>query len=223
MPDVHLIDEGIGNGDGTRESQKPDWSELFSAPDLSQFVKRPKTDVAREYERKAAAMLKAGLVTSVNAQQFPDAAAFLYHGPGVAAAVGTLAEADERARRAIDLIATPANPYSMFVMAALPLVAQLIRNHEPEIKQTRETRRAQRKARKSGELPPPEGQARIKLPFGWSVPIRFRFKFNAGKLLAGFRTQTQPPEKLAYMVFADEKVVNELRKQGIILHPEKGE
>lgn len=218
MPKVHLMDEGTENGQAHTE-ESTDWSQLFSAPDLSQFVRKPKTEVSREYERKTQALLKAGLVTAVNAQQFPDAAAFLYHGPGIAAAAGTLAEADERARRAIDLITSPANPYAMFLMSALPLFAQLMRNHETEIKQTRETRRAQRKARKAGDLPPPDAQARIKLPFGRSIPVRFRFKFSASKLLSGFRTQTQPPEKLAYMVFADEKVVNELRKQGIVLHP----
>lgn len=221
MPNVHLMDESTENGHPQQENPI-DYSQLFNAPDLSQFIRKPKTDISREYERKTQALLKAGLVTAVNAQQFPDAAAFLYHGPGIAAAAGTLADADERARKAIDMITTPANPYAMFAMAVMPMFAQLMRNHESEIKQTRETRRAQRKARKAGTAPAAEPAAKIKLPFGRSISVRFKFKLNASKLLASFRTQTQPPEKLAYMVFADEKVVNELRKQGIVLHPNEG-
>ena len=222
-----LGDEGVnGNGqtpsDDDTETPDINLTALFEAPDLAQFIKLPKTRVARKYEQKIQAVLKAGLTASLNSDHVPDAAAFLYHGPGIAAAGGTLADQDERTRKVIDLITTPGNPAAMFLLAGTPFIAQLIRNHETELEQARDTARQRRKdarqRRRTGEPKPSKSTPRVSVTIPFirkTVSVGFRVRFPVKRILSGFRSQTQPPDKLAYHVFSDPKVVAELQKQGI--------
>lgn len=211
---VNILNEETGTGTGPENPAQFD--SLFNAPDLATFVKLPATATSREYEQRLKALLKAGVIGSLNAGNLADAAALLWHGPGFAAAGGQLAEADERAKKAIDLLTTPSNPYGMFLITVIPLVAQLARNHENQIKQApenfrnRKERRAQAKAQRATQP-----AVNVKLPFGKAIKLRFAMKFPVGKMFAGFKGQTQDPNAIAFRVFSDPKVVTALQKQGV--------
>lgn len=216
MPNVHIVDEETGTPQNGQR-QNPDLTELFKAPDLAAFIKKPRTAVAKEYEDRTKAVLKAGLIGAINAGQLADAATLIEHGPGFASAAGYLADADERTRKVIDFISAPANPYAMFLMTALPLVSQLTRNHErelaaaPEVFRTRKQRREARKAERAAQP-----KAQIHLPFGKTLTIGLKARFPVGKMFAAFRTQTTSPEDITVKVFSDPAVVRELRKQGVV-------
>lgn len=224
MPKVTIIDEDNPSSDeysdpppdSNGQPEGDDFTTLFAAPDLSAFLKVTKTGVAREYERKTSALLKAGLIGAINAGNFPDAAALIKHGPGFASATGFLADADDRAKAVVDFFTTPANPYALFLITALPMVSQLFRNHERDIEAgreqfaTRKQRRAQRRAERDSQP-----KMTLHLPFGKTLTLGIRARFPVGRIFAGFRTQTADPKDLAIQVFSDPKVVEYLRKQGV--------
>ena len=223
MPKVNIIDEDNPDSDeippapdSNGQPEGDDFSYLFAAPDLSAFLKTTKTGVAREYERKTSALLKAGLIGAINAGQFPDAAALIKHGPGFASATGFLADADDRAKAVIDFLTTPANPYALFLITALPMVSQLFRNHERELAQSREqfVTRKERKAQRKAERET-QPKMTLHLPFGKTLTLGIRARFPVGRIFAGFRAQTTDPRDLAVTVFSDPKVVEYLRKQGV--------
>ncbi len=221
---VEILDEDTGNGFHTQEeTQEPDWSSIFGAPDFTALIKKRKTAVAREYEKRTNSLLKALLVGTLNTGNFPDAAAVLKLGPPLSAATGELAESSETARHMIDLITEPANPWVMFALTGIPLVAQLFRNHEPAIKQapaTLKERRAQRKAQ-TAEQPP---RFTVKIPLiRKTIALRFRFHFKLGKVLAGFRSQTVDPNMLAQQVFTDPDVITALKKMGAVINEQPPE
>jgi hypothetical protein len=165
--------------------------------------------------------MKACMMASLQAGQMPDAAAFIKFGPSIGNATGALCDKDERAQAVIDMICTPGNPYVMFGMATIPLLAQLFRNHEPELHEAAERRKMRRKQPKAERVKvPPKSIVTIKIPFTkreWKVPIRF----NASALFGQFRNQTSPPNDLAYAVFSDPKVQQALEKQGVYLRDER--
>lgn len=218
---VDILDEETVLGDDEPQYTEngheapPDWSSIFNAPDLTTFVKPSNTAVAREYRQRMESILKAGLMGALNTGNIPDAAAILMHGPGFASATGQLADADERARRAIDLITAPASPLLLFAMTAIPLVSQIVRNHEKEVKEVPQNfreRRAMRKAAKAeGIKAEPSFTFKV---LGRTIPVRFRMKFSLGKMVGALRSQTAEPERLAYQVFSDPKLVAALQKQG---------
>lgn len=114
---------------------------IVADADIADFIKRPKTAVAREYEKKAAAILNATMRQTIgNPATVRDAAAIIAAGDGICASAGEFAEQDEHVRKFIDLIATPANPALMFIMAIVPLAAQILRNHETETPPVKATR-----------------------------------------------------------------------------------
>jgi hypothetical protein len=199
--------------------EAPDWASIFGAPDYTTLITPKRTVVSREYEVKVKSLLKAGVIGSLNNQNFTDAAALLHYGPAFAVATGQLAEADERARQAIDVITSPTNPYAIFLLTAMPLISQLLRNHEPELREVPGRFRNRKMRRKQARKNPPPDQGKprftIHLPFGKTIPIRVSANFKIGKLLLGFKAQTEEPNQLAYKVFSDPKVVTALEKQGI--------
>lgn len=234
MPNIHIINEGQPESDWfTPEpppvsddwppsgdtAGKPDLHSLFDAPDLASFVKAPKTATAKEYEQRVRALLKAGIIGAINNKDLPDAATLIYHGPSFAAAAGYLADADDRAKHTIDMLTTPGNPYALFIMATLPMISQLFRNHErqlrtaPEVFRSRKQRKAARKAENANQP-----KVEIKLPFGRSIKLGLRARFPIGRIFANMRGQTQDPDELTYRVFSDPKVVSELRKQGVPIY-----
>ena len=204
------------------EGSEHDYSTLFDAPSYSEFIKTAPNSRARSYERRVQSMMKAGLVMSLNNHQWPDAATFLKHGPGFAKAAGNLAAEDARAAALVEMLTAPDSPYIMFAMVALPFIAQLVRNHQPDIKQAGATwreRRAERKqAKLSGAKPrataPPITVHLFKREF--KIPIRLRLKLpNLKNIFKAFLAPTQFPNEIAAEVFNDESVVKALHKMGI--------
>jgi hypothetical protein len=198
-----------------------DYSSLFDAPDMASFVAEPRTAVARDYEQRAKSLLKTLMVNSLVRENYADAATYLYYGPATANAAGYLAAADDKAKRLMDMVTSPANPYVLFGLAIAPLLAQLGRNHEVELAKLPEMRRrsrAQRKAAKTArrDQPQAEAQVKIKIPFlRKEIPVRINLKRVLPNALNGFRAQTTEPQNLVNTVFSDEKLIKELRKQGI--------
>lgn len=218
------IDDSGGYGQDQSDQERPEpevnYSELFGAPDFSSWIRRPRGKVAQEYELKIRSMMKAGVISSLNNQDFPDAAAFLKYGTGISRAGGELAQADSRARGIIDTITTPANPYMLFAMACIPLVAQLVRNHQPqvtEVKKTWKQKRAEAKARREAGLPPVERKTkpRFTIKLGkLHIPV---YTPKIPNVFVMFSAQTQTPQRLAYEVFSDNRVIKALQDMGITL------
>lgn len=209
-----------------------DYSTLFDAPSYSQFIKTAPNSKAMTYERRVQSMMKAGMIASLNNHQWPDAATFLKHGPGFAKAAGNLAAEDARAAAIVEMLTAPESPYVMFAMVAIPLVAQLVRNHQPEIKKAGSTwreRRAQRKQEKAAGFKPQTATPPITVRFfkrEWKVPIRFRLKLpNLRNAFKAFLAPTQYPDEIAAEVFNDASVVKALHKMGIYprREPEDGD
>lgn len=208
----------IPPGNGSAE-EPPPWQAIFSAPNYADLIKTRQTATAREYRDKTNSVLKAGLIASINAGDFPDAAAILRHGPAFANATGQLADSSDRAAAIIDMITSPANPVAMFVLTAVPLIAQVMRNHEKQLEQVpmaraqaKRQKKALREARKAEE-------PRFTIKFlRWRLPVHWHpKKIEIRKVFAGFRSQTLDPNALAQDVFTDKDVVKALERMGILV------
>lgn len=221
-------DEPYEPDDETQEEDEQleyDYAALFDAPNYSDFIKTPPNSKARVYEKRVQSMVKAGMVMSLNNQQWPDAATFLKHGPGFAKAAGNLAAEDARAAQIVDMLTAPDSPYVMFAMVAIPMIAQLVRNHEPQINEVADTWRNRRRERKqaklSGQSPrtvkvnPPITVRLFKREFTLPIRFRLRFKLNIRKTISAFTGATQHPGHIASEVFSDPAVIKALHKMGI--------
>lgn len=96
--------------------------------------KQSRSERARAYEEKVAGLLNLFMkMTAANEGTVSDAAAIIEHGPALASKMGDLAAHDQRVRHGIDIITSGTeNPYAAVALAALPLLSQIIRNHETE-------------------------------------------------------------------------------------------
>lgn len=204
------------------EGKEYDYSELFDAPSYSEFIKTKPNSNAQKYEKRVQSMMKAGLVGSINAQNWPDAATFLKHGPGFAKAAGNLAAEDARAAAIIEMVTAPDSPYIVMAMVAIPFIAQLTRNHQPEIAKAGSTfreRRAERKQiRLSGGKPRVTAEPITVHVFKreFKLPIRFRVKLpNFKNAFKAFLAPTQHPGQIAEEVFSDPAVIKALHKMGV--------
>lgn len=149
---------------------------------------------SRDYEDRVNGLLSFGMKMLVqNENTMPDAAALIQYGPGVASKAGDLADKDERVRKAIDFITTGSeNPYASLAIATLPLVLQILRNHET----------TDLKARRIS----------VKVPFTKreiSLPFRFRLKNKA------MRSITVEPSVLVNATFNDPEILAALMSQGV--------
>jgi len=180
----------------------PQWQTILDAPDYLTLLKGRKSSTAKEYEIKVQSVLKEALKFRLGAGTvtgLADVAAILAMGPDFAERAGILADADERAKKVLDMLTAPDNPWLMFAFAALPFIGQLFRNHEEQlkavpggIKKTRAERKAERAAR-----PRPVihiGKRAIKLPFRLSIHINF------------LRQNTYEPQILVNHVMNSDKV-----------------
>ena len=163
---------------------------------LADFVKKPKTATAREYEKKTAGALNSvfkGMAQSPGT--VIDAATILTYGDALSAAAGDLASESDGAKKVIDFLTAPDNPAIAFVMVAIPCALQLLRNHEeglaklPEVKTKNFTLKVWRK----------------------KIPLKLGFKFGLSKRLRG---QTVEPRSLM-AVFAHPDVEKALKRRGI--------
>jgi len=170
------------------------------------------TSVSREYEARTNSVLKSLMLSSLNAGDFPDAAAIIHYGPQFAKATGGLADANDYARRAIDILTSPSNPVAVFALATIPLIAQVMRNHEQQLAEVPATfreRRRERKAAKAMGTGKHKAPPRFTIKIGKrAIPIYFRIRLSGmSKLFAGFRAQTQEPVSLASRVFSDPDLI----------------
>jgi len=208
-------EEHVDNG----RPEEPDYAALFSAPDFTTLLRPAATKTAREYTSKTNSMLKALLVGSLNAGDYPDAAAIIKHGPGFATATGQLADSSERARALIDMLTSPASPLTMFLMTGIPLIGQVLRNHEAQIQQIPETRRQRKMMAKAARQAQAQREPRFTIKIlGRQWPVYWSPKMPKwSKVFAGFRTQTQEPDVLAMQVFSDPDVQKALVKMGVVI------
>ena len=154
--------------------------------------KPSRSERARAYEEKVAGILNLAMrVCAVNEGTVSDAAAFIEHGPALASKLGDLAAHDQRVRHGIDIITSGTdNPYAAVIVAALPLVSQLVRNHEMDSAKPFE----------------------IKIPFTKrTFKPKIKIRLNAPVL----RALTTAPGKLIERVFGDPDNRAALITQGI--------
>lgn len=196
-----LTGEDLGNAeDWPSQEDIPDDEHIkfrFIDADLGQFMRKPRTATAREYEAKAAAFL--GLLTRGtigDPNTIADAAAFLAYGDKMAAATGELAAEYEPARKIIDAVSSPESAVVGFALAALPLIAQLMRNHEKEIV------KPVKSVRIAWKVPFRKNPVNIRIPARFRMPKRLR-------------AQTVEPKTCASLVFGNPDVIRALRKRGI--------
>jgi hypothetical protein len=165
----------------------------------SDFVEEVKeTQRARRYRIKT----KHGLnflikLFAGNPKTVADAATIIYHGPDVAKAIGHLADTNDSARKFIDFVTDDGidNPYIITALTVLPMVFQVMRNHEPALE-------------KVGA-----GGIRLHIPFTKReirLPIKLRIR-----LFRGARELTQAPETLTSHIFSNPAVREALAKQDI--------
>jgi len=202
------------------DSGVPNFNIIIGAPDLTTLIKRPLNRTGREYRDRAASGLRAVMVGSIQTGNFSDAAAILWHGPGAATAIGALCADSPKAAKIVDYITTPSNPLSACILALLPLLGQIGRNHEDELRELPskwrmgKTARAARKAEKSEQKKQPP-RFTIKI-WRWKIPVRMQLKFPSA-FISGIRSQTHHPGSLAMRVFTDPDVVKSLEAMGIII------
>lgn len=159
-------------------------------PDL--IKKRKRAPGALQYENKVNDILTMGVVVTAGREgTVTDAAAILLHGDAVATAFGDLAAENDNTARVIDFLhGGTGNAASAAVMAALPLILQIVRNHEPQL----------------------ETMSRINIPFtrkkiGFNVPSRVKIKISNNPILGGF---TNEPDRVYSAAFS-QKVVDDLK------------
>jgi hypothetical protein len=122
------------------------------------------------------------------------------------------------------MLTAPDSPYIMFAMVAIPMVAQLFRNHAADIESVAATASERRKARKAAKreqkttgfkaTTPPITVRIFKREF--KIPIRFRVKLPKFKaMFNSFLAPTQYPDEIAAEVFNDPAVMKALHKMGL--------
>lgn len=151
-----------------------------------------RTKRAKDYEQRLAGLMQMAMSGCAgNPATVADAAAIIEHGPIIASKAGDLADQDERVRKAIDFITSGSeNPYLALVVATVPLVAQVLRNHESDVVKNVE----------------------VKVPF-WKKRVRLPFKI---KLRNPFlRSLTKEPDALNHKVFGQPEIMAALQEQSI--------
>lgn len=209
-----------GEATETGHPDLPDFDIIVGAPDLTALIKRPQSAAAKEYTKKIGAAFKTVTIGALQAGNFPDAATVLWHGPGVATALGTLCDENDRVGQAIDMLTSPSNPWSAFVLASLPMISQLFRNHEKELQDIprrwnmgKQARAARKQAKQDAIKPEPRFHIRVGRR---KIPVRFNLRIPFVKtFVGGVRSQTQEPNVIAARVFMDPGVQRALEKLGV--------
>lgn len=197
-----------GTASGTEETKPPAWAAILDAPDYLTLIKKDKTATAKEYETKVQSILKEGIKFGLGMPEgrgLADVAAILAYGPDFAERAGELADFDERAKKALDIITAPDNPWLMFALAALPFVAQVFRNHEGQIKARRDRPKLSKEERKAQRAARPRAEFTV---FKRKFRVPFRLKLQFGFLRSG----TAEPGFLVNKVFSNEDVQKMLHK-----------
>jgi len=226
---VDIREEELGVGDDYPDAEYPngtapddediaDWRAIWNAPNYASMVKTPQSRRAKEYTGKLNSVVKGLTFASLQANDLPDAAALLHHGPPWTHAMGLLADKDRRVAATIDMLTSPNSPPVMAAVTTITLLAQLARNHEAQIREIPNTRKRAKAIKKSqkadDKVTPPRFTIKA---FGRQWPIRFRSRFKVSTLFAGVRAQTYEPQLLTMQVFGDPVLLREFEKQGIRL------
>lgn len=180
--------------DAGMDEPKPETTEPnYDYPDAD-FVKAGRRKPhAAAYQSKIHDILHLGMMFTLNNQAtIPDGAAIIQYGPKFEHAMGDLAAEDKRVAKAIDFISGGTTTPAMAVIsAAIPLVLQIIRNHEPEAVVEKKPLRIWR----------------------WTLPIKVKFRIKLRRL----RPMTHDPVVLTNHVLRDENVRKALARQGIMV------
>jgi hypothetical protein len=184
----------------------------FLDADIADFIKRPKSGVAREYEKKTASALNSCMRLLVqNPKTVADGAAIIAYGDDFAAAVGEVAEVNKRTRQMIDLVLSPESPWMTLAIAGIPLATQLIRNHQASVADAvhnRPGKDARKAARAEAKANRPKVTFKLfKREFKVTIPIRFKLGF--------LMSQAVEPAALSDAVFSNPDVAKALKKRGI--------
>lgn len=183
---------------------RPDAADLMDLPDVevddreadgpdASLIEKPKRKPsAVKYEKKTRGLFNTAFRLTVRQQKtLPDAATILMYGPDVSEAVGNLAAENEWVANAVDMLTdTTENAALSLVIAAVPFIAQIVRNHEP-----------------SADI---EGPRTIRIPF---IKRQFRLRFNLK--FKQLRKFSHEPNALTQHVFTQPAVVEKLHKQGV--------
>lgn len=196
IPDLEFqYEEGFLDAEDIADSEFVD-GEDANQPQADFVEEKKETPTAKKYRlkvRHGINFLISGMVQSPGT--VPDAAALLYHGPAVSAAIGNLADHDKRIAKAIDFITedTIDNPYALTAIAVLPLAIQVLRNHEPQTADVAKN-------------------VKLKMPFTkryLTLPIKIRFSFKWTKNVS------YEPNYMVEHIFGNPDVQMALAKRGI--------
>lgn len=201
-PDPTDVPENDYEPDDEPQSGEQFFADFLSAdqpevqPDAKLAEPKPRPPVARKYEKKVRGLFAFGIKVSVQHQKtVPDAATLLLFGPSVSEKLGDLAAVDSRIAHGIDMLTEQTeSPTLALMMVGIPMILQLARNHESDIKRT------EHRAVRSFRLPFTKKQ------------IQFRFRLRLPRSL---RARTEDPVVLARKVLLNPDVVAAFRKQGI--------
>jgi hypothetical protein len=153
-----------------------------------------RTKRAKEYEKKTNGILNQIMrICLAKENTVADGAAIINYGEAFSSKMGDLADQDERVRRGIDLITSGTeNPYIALLFAAIPLGAQILRNHEQTEVRT---------------------ERHIRIPFTKKT-IRIPFKFRI-KLGPRVRSMTASPDRLIAATLMNPEIMQALAEENI--------
>lgn len=155
-----------------------------------------RTKRAKEYEKKTNGILNQLMrVCLAKENTVADGAAIITYGEAFSSKMGDLADKDEKVRRGLDLITSGTeNPYIALLFAAIPLGAQILRNHEQtEVKTERH----------------------IRIPFTKKtirIPVKFRIRLGTR-----IRSLTVPPEHLTAATLMNPEIMQALISEKIFV------
>lgn len=168
-------------------------TEDFDNPDDGIITRPVQSRTAKQYSAKMRKLMQTAFrVTAAKEQTVADSAALIMHSENISEKFGNLAEADARVARGIDwLVDGSENPYAAAITATVPLILQMIRNHEPQLE---------------------PAQRGIRVPFtkGKRV-IKLRFGIKLGQL----EPLTNDPDALVQYVYSQPAVIDKIKKHGI--------
>jgi hypothetical protein len=214
-----FFNPGGTNGDSPQDdSASYSYDALFSAPDYSVLIKGRRSAGAREYETKVKSVMKSLAVGSLRNGQVADSATFFRFGPGFSSATGDVCAVNDRAKKIVDMVTAPDNPYVALGMIAVPMIVQLMRNHEKQLDMIPEVRKEAKRRRKERRQEEDKRRtATVHIPFmRREIKIRVGLRFNPFKgTRMALWASSKPPQELVQQVFSDQKLRDALAKQGI--------
>lgn len=181
LPD-DLLDDAPEHLSFTNDSVM-DTEQRLATVDPDIIKKQRRANGAKGYEDKVTDILKMGVtLTAGHPATVVDAAAILMHADNVSYTLGDLAVTDPHTATVINFLhGGTGNPATAAVMAAMPMVLQILRNHEPSI----------------------ETSSKFSVPFtrgkiSFTVPSRFKVRISNNKVAAAM---TNDPGRLYSATF----------------------